>query len=149
MIEDWLAAVPPEIAGLPTWGLNALSIGSLVMLIISGLATSRLWTKSQVDIIRADHKQAIDDLNKVHDREVRDAKDRFELHLKTTVEQYKDRVSEAVSRENDWRDVARRWQSVAEMLSSGVEPMQEQSAAALAILQAWQSAANQRQGRKT
>jgi hypothetical protein len=160
VIEDVLAAVPSEIAGLPTWALNGLSIGSLVLLIIGGLASSRLWTKSQVDIIRADHTKAItdlnkvhdrqiSDLNKVHDREVTDAKQRFETHFNATVEQYKSRVAEAVSRENDWRDVSRRWQSVAEMLSSGIEPMQEQSTAVLAILQAWQAAAIQRPGRKT
>jgi hypothetical protein len=57
---DVAAAVPPEIAGLPTWALNGLSIGSLVMLIVMGLFTSKLWTKRQVD-----------ELVKQHDREVK------------------------------------------------------------------------------
>jgi hypothetical protein len=142
-------AVPPEIAGLPTWALNGLSIGGLVMFILMGLATSRLWTKSQVDIVRADHTKAVDDLNKVHDREIADMKARYELHIERTVEQYKGRVVEAVSREEQWREVAFKWQAVAEMLSSGIEPMQDQSAATLAILQAWQSSSFPRPGKRT
>jgi transposase len=134
-----LAAVPPEIAGLPTWALNGLSIGSLVGFILVGLGTSRLWTKSQVDIVRADHTKAVEDLNKVHDREVGDLKARYETHLTRTVELYKGRVEDALTREREWRDVAQQWQQVAGMLGQGIEPMQEQSETILRILEAWQS----------
>ncbi len=136
---DVLAAVPPEIMGLPTWAVNGLSIGSLVALIITGLVTSKLWTKQQVDIVRADHIKAVDDLNKVHDREVADLKARYENHLSSTVELYQGRVDDALTREKEWRDVAQQWQQVSAMLGQGIEPMQEQSETILRILQAWQS----------
>jgi hypothetical protein len=144
-----LAAVPPEIAGLPTWALNGLSIGSLVMFILVGLGTSRLWTKNQVDIMRADHTKAIADLNKVHDREVADLKDRYETHITRTVELYKGRVEDAREREGQWRDVAQQWQSVSAMLGQGIEPMQEQSETILRILQAWQSESSRAKGERS
>lgn len=140
MLSSYWAAVPSEIAGLPTWALNGFSIGSLVMFILAGIATSRLWTKSQVDIIRADHTKAIDQLNRQHDREVEDLIERYDKHFETTVELYKGRISDTLQREEQWREVAQKWQAVSEMLSAGIEPMQEQSAATLEILRAWQAA---------
>lgn len=140
MLHWYWAAVPPEIAGLPIWALNGLSIGSLVMFILVGLATSKLWTKTQVDIVRSDHTAAIDQLNKQHDREVEDLKARYEKHIERTVELWQGRTTDALTRESEWREVALRWQAVSEMLSSGIEPMQEQSAATLEILRAWQAA---------
>lgn len=148
-MDTWrflLAAVPPEIAGLPTWAVNGLSVGSLVGVIITGLLTSKLWTKSQVDIVRADHTKAIGDLNKVHDREVTDLKARYESHINRTVELYQGRVDDALTREREWRDVARQWESVATMLSQGMEPLQDQSEAMLRIVTAWQ-VESQRKGK--
>lgn len=144
------AAVPPEIAGLPTWALNGLSIGGLVIFILTGLATARLWTKGQVDRVFKEHDREVANLKASHDREVENLKnqssrevknltDRYETHLKRTVELYQGRVDDARSHETEWREVAARWQSVAEMLGAGIEPMQEQSATTLQILQAWQA----------
>jgi hypothetical protein len=136
--------------GLPTWAWNGLSVGGLVTFILMGLATSRLWTKRQVDIVREDHNKAILTLERQHDREVADLKARYEKHGDTTVKQFEERVAESVKRESDWRDVAFRWQAVSEMLAGGLEPMQEQSASSLAILQSWQAAAAaQRPGKRT
>lgn len=135
-----LAAVPSEIAGLPTWVLNGLSIGSLVMFILVGIGTSRLWTKNQVDIIRADHTRAIDSLGKQHDREVESLITRYEKQIETTVKLYEGRISDTLLREGQWREVAQKWQAVSEMLGAGIEPMQEQSAATLEIMRAWQAA---------
>lgn len=133
-----LAAVPPEIAGLPTWALNGLSIGSLVGLIITGLVTSRLWTKRQVDELVKQQEREVARTKVDHDREMADTKARYETHLTRTVELYKGRVDDALTREREWRDVAQRWQEVASMLSAGIEPMQEQSETILRILSAWQ-----------
>lgn len=134
-----MEALPSPSDGFSDWALKGLSIGSLLTLIIGGLATSRLWTKSQVDIIRADHTRAIDNLVKQHDREIEDLKARYELHINRTVELYQGRVDDARDRENQWHVIADRWQSVSEMLGAGIEPMQEQSATTLRILQAWQA----------
>lgn len=127
-VKSLFAAVPPEIMGLPTWALNGLSIGSLVMFVLVGLATAKLWTKRQVD-----------ELVKQHDREVTDLKARYEKHIERTVELYKGRVQDALDREKDWREVARSWEATAGLLSQGLEPLQDQSEAMLRIVQAWQS----------
>lgn len=123
----WWAAVPPEALGLPAWVLDGLSVGSLVLFIVVGLGTSRLWTKSQVDGIRRDHE-----------REMASTVDRYETHLKRTVELYQGRVDDALEREREWRDTARLWQRTAETLTDSLETVQEQSQTSLAILQAWQ-----------
>jgi len=128
-----LAAVPPDIGGLPTWAWNGLSVGSLVSFIVMGLATSRLYTKRQVD-----------ELIKQHDREVADLKARYELHINRTVELYQGRVDDALTREREWRDVAQQWQATADMLGRGLEPLQDQSETMLRVLQAWQSEAQRR-----
>lgn len=135
----FLAAVPPEIAGLPTWALNGLSIGSLVGFIIMGLATSRLWTKRQVDELVKQQEREVVRTKDDHTREVSDTKARYEKHIERTVELYQGRVDDALTREREWRDVAHSWQNVASMLSAGIEPMQEQSETILRILQAWQA----------
>lgn len=133
----WIAqAVPPDIAGLPSWLLNGLSVGSLVMFIIVGLVTSRLWTKSQVDRMVERYEKAL-----------LDQKDRYELHLTRTVELYKLHADEAIRREKEWRDTANTWQKVAEALSEGIEPLQEQSTTTLQILRAWQSSFRPGRGR--
>jgi hypothetical protein len=128
-----LAAVPPEIAGLPGWALNGLSIGGLVSFIVMGLATSRLYTKRQVD-----------EQTKQHEREIVDMKARYETHITRTVELYQGRVDDALTREREWRDVARQWQATADILGRGLEPLQEQSETMLRVLQAWQSEAQRR-----
>lgn len=129
-----LSSVPPEMLGLPTWVLNGLSISGLVIFILVGLATNRLWAKRQVD-----------ELIKVHEREIQQMKDRYELHLTRTVELYQGRVEDAIRRESEWRDTAQQWQETANMLANGLEPMQEQGETMLAILNAWQGT---RQGRR-
>lgn len=141
-----LAAVPPEIAGLPTWALNGLSIGSLVCLIISGLVTSRLWTKRQVDELVKQQEREVARIAVDHQRETADMKSRYETHINRTVELYQGRVADALAREQErrgemaeWREIARQWQSTAEMLAQGIEPMQEQSETQLRILEAWQA----------
>jgi hypothetical protein len=141
-----LAAVPPEIAGLPTWALNGLSIGSLVGLIITGLVTSKLWTKRQVDELVKQQEREVSRIAVDHKREMDDMKARYETHLNRTVELYQGRVSDALNREQErrgemteWRDIARQWETTAQMLAQGIEPMQEQSEITLRILQAWQA----------
>jgi uncharacterized membrane-anchored protein YhcB (DUF1043 family) len=140
---DW-AAVPPEIAGLPTWVLNGLSVGGLVMFIVMGLATSRLYTKRQVDEQVKQHEREVDRLTVQHDREVEDLKTRYETHINRTVELLNGRVDDALTREKDWKEVARQWQTVSETLASGLEPLQEQSETMLRLLQAWQTESRRR-----
>jgi hypothetical protein len=135
----FLAAVPPEIAGLPTWALNGLSIGSLVSFIIAGLATSRLWTKRQVDELVKQQEREVSRTRSDHEREMADIKSRYELHIDRTVELYQGRVTDALTRETQWRDVAQRWEAVASMMAQGIEPLQEQSEAMLRMITAWQS----------
>jgi hypothetical protein len=130
MLHWFAEGVPPEIGGLPTWLLNGLSIASLVSLIIISLFTSRLWTKRQVD-----------EMVKQHEREVQDLKDRYEKHISQTVELLTGRADDARTREQEWHDVATKWQAVAEMLASGLEPLQDQGETMLRLLQAWQSEA--------
>lgn len=142
----WLiiAAVPPtgDVMGLPPWAPNVLSVGGLITLIVVGLVTSKLWTKSQVDT-----------LQKTHDREVANLKDRYDTHLSRTIELYQGRVNDAIRRENEWRDTAQTWQKVAQTLADGLEPMHEQNTTILAIVQQWQVSAKQqserRPGRRT
>jgi len=139
---DWLAeGVPPEIAGLPTWALNGLSIGGLVMLILMGLFTSRLWTKRQVDELTKQHDREVTTLTRNHEQQVTDLKARYETHITRTVELLEKRADDARTRENEWRDVAQKWQAVSEMLASGLEPLQDQGETMLRLLQAWQSEA--------
>jgi amino acid permease len=130
----WFAqGVPPEVAGLPTWALNGLSIGSLVMLIIVGLVTSKLWTKSQVDNVISRYEKSIEDL-----------KQRYETHLQRTVALYEGRVNDSLQREKEWREIALQWQATVDRLTDGVEGIQEHSATSLAILQSWQVESRQR-----
>lgn len=138
------AAVPPEIPGLPTWVLNGLSIGGLVMLILTGLFTSKLWTKRQVDELTKQHEREVSTLTKNQDRAIEDLKARYEAHLTRTVELLERRADEAREREQEWRDVAQKWQAVSEMLATGLEPLQDQGETMLRLLQAWQSEATRR-----
>lgn len=140
-VQIWtlLAAIPPEVAGLPTWALNGLSIGSLVTLIVTGLATSRLWTKRQVDELVKQHEAERSRTKTDHDREMSDMKDRYELHLTRTVEMWQGRTTDALGREKEWRDVARQWEQTASLLVQGLEPLQDQSEAMLRIVSAWQA----------
>lgn len=143
-LSKLLAAVPPEIAGVPTWALNGLSIGSLVMLILMGLYTSKLWTKRQVDELVKQHDREVTRLDTDHKREMEDVKARYETHISRTVELYQGRVEDARTRETEWRDVALKWQAVADMLGQGLEPLQDQGETMLRLLQAWQSEASRR-----
>lgn len=136
---QYLAAVPPDILGLPTWALNGLSVGSLVMFIVVGLGTARLYTKRQVDEQTKQHEREVVTLTKNHDREIVDLKERYETHINRTVELYQGRVEDARTREGDWREVALKWQAVADMLGQGLEPLQDQGETMLRLLQAWQS----------
>jgi hypothetical protein len=140
----FLAAVPSEIAGLPTWALNGLSIGGLVSFILIGLATSRLYTRRQVDEQVRQHEREVSNLVKQHEREMADTKARYETHITRTVELYQGRVDDARSREMEWRDVAGKWQSVSETLAAGIDPLQEQGETMLRVLQAWQSEVSRR-----
>lgn len=133
------AAVPPDVAGLPTWLWNGLSVGSLVSFILLGLATSKLWTKRQVDELAKQHEREVNNLTANHLQQVNDLKNRYETHIGRTVELYQGRVNDALEREKDWREVARQWEGVASMLAQGLEPLQEQSEAMLRIVTAWQS----------
>jgi hypothetical protein len=135
----WAEGVPPEIAGLPTWALNGLSIASLVTLIITGLFTSRLWTKRQVDELVKQHDREVATLTKTQEQQLLDLKARYETHINRTVELLQGRAEDARTRENEWRDVALKWQAVAEMLAGGLEPLQEGQETMLRLLQAWQT----------
>lgn len=139
-----LAAVPPEIGGLPTWAWNGLSVGGLVSFILMGLATSRLWTKRQVDELIRQQEREVARTKADHEREMSDMKARYETHITRTVELYQGRVDDALTREREWRDVSRQWEGVAGMLSQGLEPLQEQSEAMLRIVTAWQSEAQRK-----
>jgi hypothetical protein len=138
------AAVPPEIAGLPTWALNGLSIGSLVSFVLMGLATSRLWTKRQVDELVKQHEREQSRIQADHTREMTEVKARYETHITRTVELYQGRVDDARQRETDWRDVARQWEGAATLLANGLEPLQDQGETMLRIIQAWQSESRRR-----
>lgn len=133
------AAVPSEIVGLPTWALNGLSIGGLISFILIGLATSRLWTKRQVDIVREDHKKAVDELVKQHDREIANQKERYETHLTRTVQLLNSRCDDALGREKEWREIATQLQHALGQLADGLEPLQEQGETMLRIVTAWQA----------
>lgn len=116
----WMAAVPPEIAGVPTWFLNGLSVTTLVVFIVAGLATSRLWTKDQVDKLT----------------------ERYEKHLERTVNNMQGRIDDAIRRENEWRELAGKWQTVAQTLSDAIGPMQQQSETILTIVREMQTLRN-------
>src|SRR6185295_12632097 len=99
LIMHLAAAVPPEIAGLPTWALNGLSIGGLVMLILMGLFTSKLWTKRQVDELVKQHEREVNATHAQHVRETEATIARYETHLTRTIELYQGRVDDALTRE--------------------------------------------------
>src|ERR1700759_938629 len=99
LLHHILAAVPPEVGGLPTWAWNGLSVGGLVTTILVGLFTARLWTKRQVDELVKQHDREVKQLSTQHDREVEDLKSRYETHIKNTVELLTGRVDDARSRE--------------------------------------------------
>lgn len=134
-----LAAVPAEIAGLPTWALNGLSIGSLVTFVLIGLGTSRLWTKRQVDELVKQHEREVKGKDDQHSREVADLKARYETHLTRTVEILTARHNDALAREKEWKETATQLQQVTAMLADGLEPLQEQSETMLRVLTAWQA----------
>jgi hypothetical protein len=143
-LQYFLAAVPPELSGLPGWALNGLSVGSLVTFIVLGLGTARLYTKRQVDDLTKQHEREVENLVKQHDREVADLKARYELHVQLGSELYQGRIQDALAREKEWRDVAQKWQLVSDMLGQGLEPLQEQGETMLRLLQAWQAEMSRR-----
>lgn len=119
-----LAAPISSVAGVPVWAANGLSIGALVMLIIGGLVTSKLWTKRQVD-----------ELVKQHDTQMKNTTTNHTAAIANLVELYKGRVDDAIRREGEWRDVATKWQSVVETYADALDPVQEQSQTVLTIVQ--------------
>lgn len=110
----WLAtAVPPEASnGLTDLVLKGVSIGSLITLIVGGLATSKLYTSRQVDQIV----------------------NRYEKHLDRTVENMQGRINDAVRREGEWRDVAMQFKDAFQTMEGVIEPMQFQSQTMLHII---------------
>jgi hypothetical protein len=110
----WLAtAVPPEASnGLTDLVLKGISIGSLITLIVGGLATSKLYTSRQVDQIV----------------------NRYEKHLDRTVENMQGRINDAVRREGEWRDVAMQFKDAFQTMEGVIEPMQFQSQTMLQII---------------
>lgn len=124
--------VPPEIAGIPTWALNGLSIGGLVAMIVFSLMTDRLWTKGQVNRLIEQHRENTKLLT-----------ERYELHITRTVELWKARADDAIRRETDWAMVAKEWQKVATVLGDAIDPLNVASETTLEIvrqMQAWQLA---------
>jgi hypothetical protein len=150
MLTWYLAAVPSTVAGLPTWALQGLSVGSLVMFIVIGLATSRLWTSAQVTNLTKQHGVVVQNLTTQHSREVANLKAQYDDFIRTTVQQYEGQVAGAVKREESWREVALKWEEVVRVLTSQLEPIQEQANTSLEILRAWQTGVQQRQqGKRT
>jgi hypothetical protein len=111
-----LAAPIQSVVGVPGWVANGASIGTLVMLIVGGLYSSKLWTKRQVDILVKQH----------------------EVQMNNTVDVYKGRIEDAIRREGEWRDVATKWQDVAATYADAMDPVQEQSQTVLTIVQEMQ-----------
>lgn len=150
MLTYYLAVVPSTIVGLPTWVLQGLSVGSLVMFIVIGLATSRLWTAAQVKNLTNQHGLVLQSLTTQHIREVENLKAQYDSFIQTTVAQYEGQVAGAVKREDGWREVALKWEEVVRILTSELEPIQEQASTSLEILRAWQIGVQQRQqGKRT
>jgi hypothetical protein len=133
------AAVPSEIAGLPTWALNGLSIGSLVTLILTGLFTSKLWTKRQVDELTKQHEREVANTKEQHAREILNLTTRYETHLTRTVDLLTKRCDDALEREKQWRDTAGQLQQAVATLADGVERLQDNSEGMLRIVTAWQA----------
>lgn len=116
---EWvLFAAPDPVAMAQGWIGNTLSIGALVLLIVGGLATSRLWTKSQVNELKAQHA----------------------LTIKNIEEVWKARCDDAVRREGEWRDVATKFQESSTVLADGFEAVQEQGQTMLTIVRELQRA---------
>lgn len=135
--------IPPEIAGFPTWVLNGLSVGGLVMLIIFSLFTDRLWTKGQVNRLIEQHKEAMNDSRTQHSEALAAIKERYETHITRTVDLWRGRAEDAIRREEEWKDIALKWQKVSELLGDAIDPLHAQSATTLEIvrqLQAYQQA---------
>lgn len=146
-VASWLvAAVPSEIAGLPTWALNGLSIGSLVSFILVGLGTSRLWTKRQVDELTKQHEREVITLKANQDREVQAIVARYETHLTRTIELLNSRCDDALGREKEWKETAGQLQQAVVTMADGLEPLQDQSEAMLRIVTAWQSEFRRKDG---
>lgn len=117
---DWLIFAAPSIVTgeLSGWLGNTLSIGALVMLIVGGLATSRLWTKSQVNELKAQHAAT----------------------LRNVEEVWKARCDDAIRREGEWKAVADKWQESSTVLADGFEVVQEQGSTMLTIVRELQRA---------
>jgi hypothetical protein len=117
---DWLLYAAPDlaVADISGWLGNTLSIGALVMLIVGGLATSRLWTKSQVNELKAQHAAT----------------------LRNVEEVWKARCDDAIRREGEWKTVADKWQESSTVLADGFESVNEQGQTMLAIVRELQRA---------
>lgn len=115
----WLmtSAVPSEIGGMPTWILNGVGVVSLLMMVVGGLASSRLYTSRQVDQIIA----------------------RYDTHMARTIENMQGRIDDAVRRETEWRDVAMQFKEAFQAVEATVEPMQLSNQTMLSVLRQIQS----------
>ncbi len=141
--------VPPELVGVPTWVLNGLSIGTLVVFILTGVATGRLWTRGQVNELIKQHDAARERQTKDNTQALADQKDRYEKHLDRTTQLLRDQVATAERRESEWRSIAGDWQKVATLLGDAIDPLHAQSEAILGIvreMQAYQQASAARRG---
>jgi hypothetical protein len=128
---DWLIFAAPSIATgeLSGWLGNTLSIGALIMLIVGGLATSRLWTKSQVNELKSQHTAAM--LN---------AETQHAATLRNVEQVWKARCDDAIRREGEWKAVADKWQQSSTVLADGFEAVQEQGSTMLTIVRELQRA---------
>jgi hypothetical protein len=141
--------VPPDMLGMPTWVLNGLSVGGLVMLIVFSLITDVLWTKRQVNTLIATHVEAMTAATKANEKALTDQKERYEKHLDRTVQLLRDQVATAERRESEWRSISGDWQKVATLLGDAIDPLHSQSEAILGIvreMQAFQQANATRRG---
>ena len=134
-------------AGWSQLAANGLSIGSLVMLIVIGLLSSKLWTWRQVDRLIKQHENAMASEHTANTLAQTIAKEQYETALRSHTESWKTAHADAVRREGEWRSIAMDWQKVATMMGEAIEPMHEQSATVLAIVRELQTAQARRGNR--
>lgn len=126
-----------DIAGTLTgWVPTTLSVSGLVAFIVIGLATSRLYTKSQVDQLKTDHTTAMKAKDDAH-----------ALAITTLNEAWRANRDDAVRREGEWRGVADRWEGIAATLADGLDPLHEQGQTLLTVLTEMQRQQSRTSGR--
>lgn len=124
------------IGELPGWGLNTLSVGSLIVTILAGLLSSKLWTSAQVTR-----------LIQQQDAATKAQTDAHAAAMSTNNEVWRALRDDAIRREGEWRTVATEWQKVATTLADGLDPLHEQGQAMLTIVQELQRTQRVRGGR--